>query len=179
MNRIVCTTLTSALLWIASGCANVSMVAHGSSRSGVWFGDVGIKGNGNNVTVLDKSRLTKLSIWGDENTVTVQDEVTLPYVQFYGNNNIVSVPDILMIRVTEVGNGNRIIRRPLKADTSAEAETLYVPPPESATTPAATEPTPTSPPETTPREPASKEPLERVEPSEPEPPMDEGGDSGN
>jgi hypothetical protein len=103
-----------------TGCAHVAFVGHQNAYAGVWFGDVGVKGNGNNVTVQRGSGLRKLSIWGDNNTVTVEDSVTLVHLEFCGQNNTVTLPAGLLIRLTDWGKGNQIVRRPEVWDRMTE-----------------------------------------------------------
>lgn len=93
------------------GCAYNAIVAHGTTRSGVMFGPLGVTGHNNVVTVKDGSRLGKLSVIGDGNTITVEDGATIRKVEFWGRNNIVSVPPNLVVHYTNVGNGNQVIPR--------------------------------------------------------------------
>lgn len=137
MNRIACTALALGVLLLATGCAHNAIVAHDSTRVGVFFGDLGIKGDRNNVTVQPGSRLTKMSFWGNDNTVAIEDDVTLPQVEFFGLNNTISIPQHLMIRLTEVGEGNKVVRRPVKYGAPAPRGAYYPAPATSTTTPPA------------------------------------------
>lgn len=93
------------------GCAVNSIVADGSTRTGVMFGSLGVVGHNNNLTALDGSKLGRISIIGDGNTITVEDGVTLRKIEFWGKNNVVSVPANLVIQQSSVGHGNQIIPR--------------------------------------------------------------------
>ena len=126
MNKTACTALIAGLL-LSTGCAHNALVGDNTVRVGVYFGDYGIKGDGNDVTILSDSRLTKVSFWGNNNTVTVELGVTLPHVEFWGRNNTISVPECLMIRTTEVGEGNKVILRPVTRKVIVEGERTYVP----------------------------------------------------
>ena len=127
MNKTACTAFIAGLLLLSTGCAHNALVGDNTVRVGVYFGDYGIKGDGNDVTILSGSRLTKVSFWGRNNTVTVEDGVTLPHVEFWGRNNTITVPECLMIRTTEVGEGNKVILRPVSAKLSVEGERTYKP----------------------------------------------------
>lgn len=103
--------LTGVVFCGAVGCANSSVIAHGTNRSGRVFGEAGITGNNNTFTVERGSRIHHFSIIGDNNSVMIEDGVWLQKVEVWGSNNTLSVPDYLPIRYTEVGKGNRIERR--------------------------------------------------------------------
>jgi hypothetical protein len=96
----------------SSGCAYNAVVGHSSAKSGAYFGDFGVKGNGNTATIESGSKIRNLSIWGDNNRVIVEDEVTVAKLEVYGKNNTVSLPYYLDIRMTETTGGNTIERRP-------------------------------------------------------------------
>ncbi len=125
MSRIVGMALVAGFLVLAAGCANVPVVGRQAMGSGIYFGSLGITGDGNAFTVKNGSRLSKLSVIGNNNNITVDDLVTLPHVEFWGGNNTVSVPDYLMIRVNSVGNGNKIIRRQVTFTPAEEGESPY------------------------------------------------------
>lgn len=111
LQRIVSLTALAVFGAGLAGCAVNSIVADGSTRSGVMFGSLGIVGHNNNITSLDGSKLGRISIIGDGNTITVEDGVTLRKIEFWGTNNVVSVPANLVIQQSNVGNGNQIIPR--------------------------------------------------------------------
>ena len=168
MNRILTGVLALGLLLVTTGCAHNAIVAHESVRVGTFFGDLGIKGNGNSMTVLRGSRLTKVSFWGDHNTVTVEQGVTLAHVEFFGKHNTVSIPDTLMVRLTEVGEGNKVLRRETPPLLDSGAATIYeLPPVEEATEPYA------------PTEPAEMVPVEEASPPDVEGPEEEPAETAN
>ncbi len=99
------------LLTLGSGCgANWISGSHIRQRN-VWYGDLGITGDDNDITVARGSRLIKLSIVGDENRVTVEDGVTLNKIKIFGDRNVVSIPEGLIVRVSQAGKANQIVRR--------------------------------------------------------------------
>lgn len=111
MARMALAALALGLVVAAGGCAQNATIGDAGEKAGVFFGDVGITGHGNTLTIQRGSRVWKLSIIGDNNRVTVEEDVTLNRIEFWGNGNVVSVPDYLVFRTTEVGS-NQIIRRP-------------------------------------------------------------------
>lgn len=100
------------MLALACGCAHNVIDGKGSVQTGQYFGDVGVTGNGNQITIERGSRVWKLSIIGHNNTITVQDGVTLNRVEFIGKGNVVNLPDNLLIRTTATQGPNQIVRRP-------------------------------------------------------------------
>jgi len=108
-----------------TGCASNSIVGDELAHQDDWFGDLGITGHVNKVTVQGDSRLTRLSIIGDANTVVVDDGATLGKIEIFGENNSISVPAGLVVRESILGKGNEIIRRPetwkLAADKAPES----------------------------------------------------------
>lgn len=110
-----------------AGCAQNAYVGHQGGWAGVWFGDVGVTGNGNNVNVERGSNLRKLSILGDCNTVNVEDGVTLVHVEFFGKDNTVTIPAGLLVRLTDWGQGNTLVRRPEVYDRMIETPYGYTP----------------------------------------------------
>ncbi len=111
MNRIVIGAGALVVLTLASGCAYNSIAGTGIVRADQYFGNVGVTGGGSNITILNGSKVPKLSILGNNNTITVEENVELRRIEFWGKGNTVSVPEDLTVRTTEVGN-NQIIRRP-------------------------------------------------------------------
>mgnify|MGYP001436812360 CR=1 FL=1 len=103
----------AAGLWLTTlGCAVNPSVGTGISTAQKYFGDLGVQGHNQNVTVLKGSRVTKLSIIGNNNTVTVEDGASIYRVEFWGNGNTVIVPENLwLIRTNNVGT-NQLVRRP-------------------------------------------------------------------
>ncbi len=121
------------------GCAVNPSVGTGIVAAQKYFGDVGIDGNGQNVTVLKGSRVTKLSIIGNNNTVTVEEGAAVYRIEFWGSGNTVMIPDNLwVLRTNNVGR-NQIIRRPTSAPPGPSYEfTPEAVPAATPTTPAAT-----------------------------------------
>ncbi|MFH1746822.1 MAG: hypothetical protein ABIG44_07225 [Planctomycetota bacterium] len=127
MSKIVLAILTLGVATLVTGCAHNSVVAHESTRVGTFFGDLGITGHNNNLTVLHGSRLNKISFIGDNNTVMIEEGVTLGQIEFWGINNTVNLPESLMVRLTEVGRDNKVIRHTSTWDPDAEHDTVYIP----------------------------------------------------
>lgn len=128
MNKLLLTVASLALISGAAGCAHNALVGHESQRGGRFYGDYGIKGNNNTITIQKGSRITKLSFWGDGNTATVEDGVTLQHVEFFGSNNTVSVPGFLTFRVTQVGQNNQVVRRPMPMWETGSMDDFYAAP---------------------------------------------------
>lgn len=128
---ILLSALATGLVLASTGCAPNPLVGNSMVMSQQYFGDVGITGHGNNLTVLPGSRLHKLSLIGDNNTVTLQDDVTVWKIEFWGKGNTVSVPEYLSVRTNDVG-ANQIIRRPdnpVAMTRTIEPPPTYTPPP--------------------------------------------------
>ena len=109
-------TLAMALLLVVAagvaGCPSDNrLVGHRMTRSGEWYGEFGIFGNSNDITVVHGSRLTYLKIAGDGNNVTLEDGVPCGKIEVFGGNNTISVPEGLRLRDSIIGHRNRIIRR--------------------------------------------------------------------
>jgi hypothetical protein len=104
----------TAVLMLAiatAGCSpNNRIVASNIVESNDWYGELGITGHLNQITVNAPSDITKLSIVGDANVVHVQPRVTLGKVEIFGERNQVFIPARLIIRSNIVGNGSEIIR---------------------------------------------------------------------
>lgn len=126
MRAIAGMALLAMLAAWSTGCARTSIAGHGNLRTNQFFGNLGITGDGNNVTIEDGSKVTKLSILGNNNTVTVEDGANLYRIEFWGKGNIVSVPEYLAIRATEVGT-NQIIRRKPEFETTSEWPDMTTP----------------------------------------------------
>ncbi len=100
------------LLFGASGCvASNRIVGHKIQQDGAWYGEFGITGHLNEITVLSGSRLQKLSVIGDGNFVVVQDGVTLGKIEIWGENNFVSVPTDLIVRKNISGSKSLVVPR--------------------------------------------------------------------
>jgi hypothetical protein len=120
MTRTPLIALAAAALLAATGCSSTNrIVGHNLTQTGHWYGELGITGNLNNITVQTGSRLTKLSILGDGNVVTLEDRCSLGKVELWGEANTVNIPDHLVVRIAQVGPGNQIVRHGTAPDTSA------------------------------------------------------------
>lgn len=105
------------LVTICCGCATSNrIVGHNMIEIGDWYGELGVNGDLNQVTVQRGSRVSKLSILGDANIIRVEEGVTLPKVEIWGGRNTVFVPQYLLVRVSQVGNGNQVVRYPPGTD---------------------------------------------------------------
>jgi len=111
MKRVFIAALMLGVICTATGCATNAIVANNTIRDGVFFGDLGISGDDNDVTAREGSRIRKVSINGHRNTVTVEDDVPVTHVEFVGTGNTVSVPASVIVRMTELGRENTIVRR--------------------------------------------------------------------
>jgi hypothetical protein len=100
------------LLGSVFGCSSTNrVVGHSLTQTGHWYGELGITGHLNNITVQSGSTLNLLSIIGDGNKVDIADGCTLGKIELWGEYNIVTIPGHIVLRVAEVGRGNKIIRR--------------------------------------------------------------------
>lgn len=88
------------------------LVGNRMVRSDQWFGEFGILGHSNDITIQRGSRITILKIAGDGNGVTVEDGVSCAKIEIWGSTNTVSVPETLVVRDSIFGQKNRIVRRP-------------------------------------------------------------------
>lgn len=123
MTRVIFRGIAVGLLVLATGCAHNSIFGDGGMRSDQFFGDLGITGDQNGITVESGSRLHKLSILGHNNTITVAENVRIAQIEFWGKGNTVSLPEDMVVRTTEVGT-NQIIRRPREL---RELSPMYTP----------------------------------------------------
>jgi hypothetical protein len=131
MNKFALIAVGIAALLAATGCASTNrIVGHNLAQTGHWYGELGITGDGNRITVESGSRLTKLSVLGDSNIVNVEDRCALGKIEMWGEGNTVHVSDYLVVRVAQWGQQNQVIRRgsgmvvpmtQLAADRSAQA----------------------------------------------------------
>jgi hypothetical protein len=112
-------TLTAGLL-VCAGCASDNRIVGNRTIQGdTWYGDFGIVGHLNEVTVRTGSKLHKLKVAGDGNKVWVEDHVPLGKVEVWGANNELNVPETLYFVRSVWGKGNRIVTRP-RGMTQAE-----------------------------------------------------------
>jgi len=136
MSRRSLTALAATIFLATLGCSSNRIIGHNLKQVGRWWGELGITGHLNEITVQSGSRLTKLSIIGDANQVVIEEHATLGKIEVWGGNNTVSIPEHLVVRMNQVGKGTRIIRRPHAASLPTEAAMeTHVPPPEPAAEP--------------------------------------------
>ena len=121
MNRIALGLLGMGLLLTVTGCASNPLVGSNGAGSRQYFGDVGVVGHNNVLTVEKGSKVPHLSIQGNGNTVTVEDGAWVDRVEFWGNGNTVSLPNDILVRGTQIGS-NTIVRR-----ARAPSTPLYTP----------------------------------------------------
>lgn len=111
MSRITSIVLGTAALLAVTGCSSTNrIVGHNLTQAGHWYGELGITGDGNNITVESGSRLTKLSVLGSGNRVTMEERCSLGKIELWGENNTVHLPDYLVVRITQWGEANQIVR---------------------------------------------------------------------
>jgi len=122
MNRVLATAVLAVVLLMLAGCASNAIVGNQLTQENHWYGELGISGHLNKLTVLGDSRLTRLSVIGDANTIVVQDDATLAKIEICGKNNTISVPENLVIRESIWGEGNRVVRRPVSWKVAEEAQ---------------------------------------------------------
>jgi hypothetical protein len=106
------------LVW-ATGCAANPIVGHGVSQVGRYRGDVGITGNGTELTIQSGSEVPKLSIAGDACIVNVEDGAIVRRIEFWGSANTVTIPDNLEPMVASMGT-NKVVRRPVGQPPSTQ-----------------------------------------------------------
>ncbi|MBU0638007.1 MAG: hypothetical protein KKB50_04020 [Planctomycetes bacterium] len=112
MRRRFTVVFALGLCLLVAGCAETAFVTHGVTRTGKFFGEVGVTGDNNHLTIESESKILKLSFIGSGNTVMIEEDVTIGKVEFWGSNNTVSVPAGAILRSTEVGRNNKITYRP-------------------------------------------------------------------
>lgn len=99
------------LLLALTGCAGNSIIAHKTTRSAQWYGDVGITGHQNVVTIERNSLVFELSIMGDGNEIIVEDDASLAKIEVWGSNNTISLPANMHPKYRNVGDNNRVLNR--------------------------------------------------------------------
>ena len=130
MTRISLIALAAAGLLAATGCTSANrVVGNNLIQVGHWYGELGITGHHNKITVRAQSRITKLSILGSGNEVTVEDHATLGKIEIWGADNTVSIPAHLVVRINQCGDGSRVVRRMEHPAAAAMAGTQALPPP--------------------------------------------------
>ncbi len=111
MTRTSLFALAATMLAALAGCSSTNrLMGHNITERGRWYGELGITGHLNNLTVEAGSQITKLSIIGDGNEVTFEERCTLGKIELWGDNNTIKVPEHLVVRISQVGPGNRVIR---------------------------------------------------------------------
>jgi len=111
----------AAGLGLLAGCVTNPIVGHGLVQAGRYKGDVGISGNGTELTIQSGSNVPKLSIVGDACKVTVEDGARVGRIEFWGAASTVTIPDNLDPIVASVGT-NRVVRRPVGEAAPPKAE---------------------------------------------------------
>lgn len=106
---VACTILLTAGL--AAGCGANRISGDHIRQRNIWYGNLGISGDYNDITVARGSRLIKLSVLGHHNEVTVEEGVTLNKIEIFGDRNTVRIPEQLIVRVNQAGKGNQILRQ--------------------------------------------------------------------
>ena len=122
MSRVLATTIVPVALLMLAGCASNAIIGSQLAQENHWYGELGVTGHLNKLTVLGESQLTRLSVLGDANTIVVQDDATLAKIEICGENNTISVPENLVIRESILGKGNQVIRRPMGWKVAADTE---------------------------------------------------------
>ncbi len=126
MRNTITIVFLSALILCAAGCAPTGIIAHGTTRTGEFFGDTGITGNSNVVTIEKWSRLCKLSIIGNQNEVFIEEGVRIPRIEVFGNDNVVSIPHGLVVQFNHFGNRNRLVERERSMTQVPPRETMII-----------------------------------------------------
>jgi hypothetical protein len=103
------------------GCVTNPIVGHGAVHTGRYTGDVGITGNGTNLTVQAGSNVPKLSIVGDACSVNVEDGAVVRRIEFWGTANTVTIPENLDPIVASMGV-NHVVRRSVAEAAPVQAE---------------------------------------------------------
>ncbi len=108
-------------LCLLAGCVTNPVVDHGVVQTGRYTGDVGITGNGTELTIQSGSNVPKLSIVGDACKVTVEDGARVGRIEFWGAASTVTIPDNRDPIVASVGVNN-VLRRPVSESAPGQAE---------------------------------------------------------
>ena len=112
MRRIVLLVVPLGILSVLVGCApGTSSVSHGTTPRARFYGDAGITGHNNVVTIDKWSRINKLSILGNANDVIVEDGVRVPLIEVWGSDNTISIPHGMIVQFRQVGSRNRLVER--------------------------------------------------------------------
>lgn len=109
MLRLGLIGLITAVAILSAGCAHTSITGSGGRYAYVLYGDVGITGEDNELTVKSGSEVHKLSIMGEDIRVIVEDGALLEKVEIVGEDNEVRYPAGMLIEYSELGESNRMI----------------------------------------------------------------------
>lgn len=113
MKRTAWVFLSGVVVLLGVGCGQSNrVVGDRLIKNEQYFGDLGVTGHLNQITVLRGSDLVKLSVIGDANQINIDEGVTLGKVEVWGSDNVIAVPEHLVIRQNSVGNRTTIMRRP-------------------------------------------------------------------
>jgi hypothetical protein len=131
MKSILAASLLGVVL-LTSGCTgrwktNPIVNPRGSVEARRYYGNVGIEGNGNNVTMQAGSNVPRLSIFGHNNQVVVEDGCTLFEVEIVGDGNIVNLPARHVLVRAKIWGKSSVTYR---GTTLSDLPTGYRPPPE-------------------------------------------------
>jgi hypothetical protein len=94
-----------------AGCSHTAIDGEGVRHEQQIQGTLGIKGEDNEVRILDGSDVPKLSIIGENNHVFVEDGARVAKVELVGEDNAVSCPDGMIVEFSSIGENNRMIYR--------------------------------------------------------------------
>lgn len=120
--------VTCGAILALCGCAGNSVIAHKTTRAAKWYGDVGITGHQNVLTIEKNSLVFELSIMGDNNEVIVEDGASLAKIEIWGSNNTVTLPDGMHPKYRSVGDNNKVQNRVAPWRTGADTDPTYIPP---------------------------------------------------
>ncbi len=96
---------------VLAGCSHTAIDGEGLRHEQLIQGTVGIKGEDNEIRVLEGSDVPKLSIIGEDNRVFVEDGAWVGKVEIVGEDNHVSCPDGMSVEFSSIGENNRLIYR--------------------------------------------------------------------
>jgi hypothetical protein len=103
--------LAAGLALLAGCAAHTEIAGDGIRQAQVIHGTVGIIGDGNELTVLPESKVSKLSIMGENNRVIVEEGACVSKVEVVGEDNEVICPEDLSVRFSSLGEDNRLRRQ--------------------------------------------------------------------
>ncbi len=126
MKRVSITLLLAIVFAGPMGCVTNPVVGHGAVQTGRYTGDVGISGNGTELTIQSGSKVPKLSIVGDACVVKVEDGAVVRRIEFWGTANTVTIPADLDPIVASVGV-NQVLHRKIGDSPPAESKPATTP----------------------------------------------------